>query len=343
MQYKLLGYSGLRVSEVSLGTMTFGEDWGWGASKDESKKIFDLFAEAGGNFIDTACNYTEGTSEKYVGEFVHSNRDEFVVATKYTLRPNHANKADPNRGGNHRKNLRREVEASLKRLNTDYIDLLYLHMWDYTTPIEEVVRTMDDLIREGKVHYFGMSDTPAYVMARANMYARWHGLSRLVATQLPYNLSSRDPEREILPFAKEEDIAVTAWGLLGGGVLTGKYRDADETTRYENASEESLKIGDAVVELAEEIGRTPSQIAINWVRQQAHKAQVIPILGARTAAQMADNLGALDFLLTPEQIEKIEAFSEFELGFPRSFLLNDHVQGLVHGEIGNRIHNHRGG
>jgi aryl-alcohol dehydrogenase-like predicted oxidoreductase len=171
MRYKLLGRSGLRVSELSLGTMTFGEDWGWGASKKESQIIFDAFAEAGGNFIDTACNYTEGTSEKYVGEFVASDRNYFVIATKFTLRSREANSMDPNAGGNNRKNLMRSVEASLERLNTDYIDLLYLHMWDYTTPVGEVMRGLDDLVRDGKVHYIGFSDTPAYIVAKANMLA----------------------------------------------------------------------------------------------------------------------------------------------------------------------------
>src|SRR5262245_52306408 len=158
MRYKLLGKSGLRVSELCLGTMTFGDDWGWGASKEESRKIFDAFAEAGGNFIDTANNYTNGTSEKFVGEFIQSDRDHFVIATKYTLTER---KADPNCGGNHRKNLRRSVEGSLQRLGTDHIDLLWLHMWDGMTPVEEVMRSLDDLVRAGTVLYVGISDTPA--------------------------------------------------------------------------------------------------------------------------------------------------------------------------------------
>ena len=187
MRYQLLGRSGLRVSELSLGTMTFGEDWGWGASKDESKRIFDAFVEAGGNFIDTACNYTEGTSEKLVGEFVNSDRDYYVIATKYSLRPRHANPNDPNAGGNNRKNMIRTVESSLKRLNTDHIDLLYLHMWDYTTSIEEVMSGFDDLIKAGKVLYVGFSDTPAYIVSKANMLANLRSLSPVVAIQLPYN------------------------------------------------------------------------------------------------------------------------------------------------------------
>lgn len=341
MKYKLLGKSGLRVSELALGTMTFGEDWGWGASKEESKKIFDIFAKAGGNFIDTACNYTEGTSEKFVGEFIGTDRDYFVAATKYTLRPNSHQNNDPNRGGNHKKNLRREVEASLRRLNTDYIDLLYLHMWDYTTPIEEIMQAVNDLVQAGKILYFGMSDTPAYIIAKANMYAQWMGMPRVIATQVPYNLGSRDVERDVLPLAKEDDVAVTVWSLVLGGILTGKYRDPDASTRYKGASEEALKLGDAVVELAEEIGRSPAQVAINWVRQQQHKAQIIPILGVRNAQQIEDNLGALDFELTAEQIEKIEGISEFDIGFPRKFLHSPNVLNLVHGKTSDKLENHR--
>jgi aryl-alcohol dehydrogenase-like predicted oxidoreductase len=180
VRYKLLGKSGLRVSELALGTMTFGEDWGWGASHEESRRIFEAFAEAGGNFIDTSNNYTNGTSERFVGEFIAAERERFVIATKYSLT---TTRTDPNAGGNHRKNMRQAVEASLKRLNTDYIDLYWLHMWDYTTPIEEVMRAFDDLVRVGKVLYVGFSDTPAWVVARANTLAELRGWSRVVAFQ----------------------------------------------------------------------------------------------------------------------------------------------------------------
>jgi aryl-alcohol dehydrogenase-like predicted oxidoreductase len=341
MRYKLLGRSGLRVSELSLGTMTFGEDWGWGASKSESKKIFDAYAEAGGNFIDTACNYTEGTSEKFVGEFVASDRDYFVIATKYTLRPQEANDMDPNFGGNNRKNLMRSVEASLKRLNTDFIDLLYLHMWDYTTSVEEVMRGLDDLVKDGKVHYLGFSDTPAYIVTKANMLADLQSLSPIVAVQVPYNLVRRDPERELFPMTKEEDIGVTVWGLLGGGVLTGKYRQADVDKRYEDVSEERLLVADKVVEIAGTIGRTPSQVAINWVRQQKEKAQILPILGARTLNQIEDNLGVLEFELTPDQLQEIGELSDFQVDFPWSFLHDEYVLELIHGKTYPKLDFHR--
>ena len=342
MRYRLLGRSGLRVSEMALGTMTFGEDWGWGASKAESKKMFDAFAAAGGNFIDTAVNYTNGTSEKFVGEFIKSDRDFFVVATKYTLRDNNANKADPNAGGNQRKNMMRSVETSLRNLGTDYIDLFYLHMWDFMTPIEEVLRGLDDLVRSGKVRYLGISDTPAWVISKANLMAEVRGWSRFVATQFPYSLASRDPEREIIPMARTEDIAMTVWGILGGGVLTGKYRDESATTRYDDASEERMQLGDALVDMAKGVGTTPSQIAINWIRQRPGRgAPIIPILGARSLAQLEDNLSALDFALTEEQIAALEELSPIKLGFPYDFLTSSGVRNLVYGETYDLVDNHR--
>jgi aryl-alcohol dehydrogenase-like predicted oxidoreductase len=340
MKYKLLGRSGLRVSELALGTMTFGEDWGWGASKDESQRIFDAFRDAGGNFIDTACNYTEGTSEKYVGEFVSNDRDYFVIATKFSLRARRENQMDPNAGGNSRKNMIRSVESSLKRLNTDYIDLLYLHMWDYTTSVGEVMRALDDLVRDGKVHYIGFSDTPAYINSKANMLADLQSLSPVVAIQVPYNLMRRDPERELIPMAREEDISVTAWGLLGGGVLTGKYRAEDVEKRYENASEKGMEIGDKIVKISAQLGRSPSQVAINWVRQQ-DRAQIIPILGVRTLEQLKDNLEVLDFELSEDQMQEITEFSDFKVGFPRSFLHDDYVLELIHGKTYPNLDLHR--
>jgi aryl-alcohol dehydrogenase-like predicted oxidoreductase len=235
----------------------------------------------------------------------------------------------------------RSLEGSLKRLNTDYVDLLYLHMWDYTTPLEEVMRGMDDLVRAGKVRYIGFSDTPAYIIARANALAECRGLSRVIAVQLPYSLFRRDPERELLPMAREEDLAVTAWGMLGAGVLTGKFRDPGATTRYESAGEAWLNAGDRVKTIAGEIGHTPAQVAINWVRQGQDKAQIIPILGARTLKQMEENLGVLDFELSPEEAEVIDAISDFTLGFPRSFLHDDEVLELLHGETYPLLDNHR--
>jgi len=337
MRYKLLGKSGLRVSELCLGTMTFGEDWGWGASKEESRKIFDAFAAAGGNFIDTANNYTDGTSEKYVGEFIGAEREYFVAATKYTLSKR---KDDPNAGGNARKNMLQAVEASLKRLKTDYLDLYYLHMWDYTTPVEEVMRAFDDLVRQGKVLYVGISDTPAWIVSQANTLAELRGWARFVALQVPYSLADRAVERDLLPMARAFDMAILPWGLLEAGELTGKYnRPTDEPKRNQQPSERNLALADEVMKLAQEIGRTPSQVAINWVRQQP--GLVIPILGARREAHIKDNLACLEFELTAEQMRRLAQASPISLGFPQSFLASQDVKELIFGDSFSRLDNHR--
>ncbi len=339
MRYKLLGRSGLRVSELALGTMTFGEDWGWGASKEESRKIFERFAEAGGNFVDTANNYTDGTSERFVGEFVSADRDHFVLATKYSLSER---RDDPNFGGNHRKNLVRSLEGSLQRLSTDRVDLLWLHMWDGMTPVEEVLRGMDDMVRAGKVAYVGFSDTPAWVVAQAVTTAELRGWVRPVAIQAPYSLLDRGVERDLLPMARANELAVTVWGMLEGGTLTGKYRSADRgPARYEEASEKELAAGDAALALAGEIGRSPAQVAIGWIRARRDRAQIIPIVGARTVDQLDDLLGSLEFELTDEQVARLDAVAPIDLGFPHSFLASDHVRGLIFGDTYPSIENHR--
>lgn len=340
MRFKLLGRSGLRVSEVALGTMTFGEDWGWGASKEESRKIFERFAEAGGNFVDTANNYTDGTSERFVGEFVATDRDHFVVATKYTLTERHE---DPNFGGNHRKNLKRSLEGSLTRLGTDHVDVLWLHMWDGMTPVEEVLRAMDDVVRAGKVLYVGFSDTPGWVVAQAVSIAELRGWSRPVAIQAPYSVLDRGVERDLLPMARANDLAVTVWGMLEGGTLTGKYRATDGgPTRYEGASDKELAAGDAVKALADEIGRTPAQVAINWVRARRDRAEIVPIVGARTLPQLDDALACLEFELDEGQVRRLDDVAPIDLGFPHSFLGSDHVKGLIFGDTHGSIENHRG-
>lgn len=342
MRYKLLGRSGLRVSELALGGMTFGSDWGWGADEETSHRILNTYLEAGGNFLDTSINYTEGSSEKIIGRFLEGRRDSVVLATKYTLRENTASRTDPNYGGNSRKNMQRSVEISLKRLQTDYIDLYYLHMWDFTTPVEEVMRALDDLVRAGKVRYLGISDTPAWVISKANMLAELRGLSRFVANQFPYSLASRDPERDIIPMSRAEDLAMCIWGILGGGSLTGKYRDPQAVKRYSSVSEKRLQLSERIVEMAGQVGCTPSQLAVNWVRQRPGQgAPVIPILGVRTVEQLQDNLGALAFRLSEEQIQELDALSPIELGFPHDFLRSKEVQNLIFGETFDQIDNHR--
>lgn len=325
MRYKLLGRSGLRVSELCLGTMTFGENWGWGASRDESRAIFEAFVEAGGNFIDTSNNYTDGTSERFVGEFVGADRDRFVLATKYTLSER---QGDPNAAGNHRKNLRRTVEASLKRLNTDYIDLLYLHMWDSTTPIEEILAALNDLIRSGKVLHIGISDTPAWIVARGNAIAEVRGWSRFEALQVEYSLLSRAAERDLLPMARDAGMATLAWGVLEGGELTGKYnREAIEPRRNARASDAGRALADVLLAVAETLDRTPAQVALNWVRGQRG---IIPIVGARRVEQLRDNVKCLDFTLTDDLMQQLAAASPIDLGFPHTFLKAPHLQELIY-------------
>jgi aryl-alcohol dehydrogenase-like predicted oxidoreductase len=340
MRYKLLGRSGLRVSELALGAMTFGEDWGWGAHKEESKRVFDAYAEAGGNFIDTANIYTNGTSEILTGEFIASDRAHFVLATKYTL---NMRGGDPNFSGNHRKNMVQSVEASLKRLKTDYIDLYWVHAWDALTPTEEIMRGLDDLVRAGKVIYVGISDAPAWFIAEANMMAELRGWSRFVAMQLQYSLIDRSIEREHLPLARINDIAVTPWAVLGRGILSGKYnKDSKSDGRaamQDLLTDEKLKVAQAVIDVAKAIGRTPAQVATNWVRQQP--GVIIPIVGARTHEQLVDNLGALDFTLSAEHLAQLSAASPIDLGFPYSFLQMPYVQDLVYGGVRGQIDHHR--
>ena len=343
MLYRLLGRSGLRVSELALGTMTFGEDWGWGASPAECGRMLDRYGEAGGNFIDTAGNYTDGSSERIVGEVVAADRDRWVIATKYTLT---SRRDDPNAGGNHRKSLVRSLEASLRRLGTDRVDLLWLHMWDQTTPVEEVMRALDDQVRAGKVLHVGFSDTPAWVVSRGLAVAELRGWTPPVAVQMPWSLADREVEHEHLPMAAALDLAVTPWGLLEGGSLTGKYLAAAPETsllRYDadGVSERVNRIAAEVVAVAAEVGRPPAQVAINWVRGRDHGCVVVPVIGARDASQLGVNLGCLEFELEAEQVERLDVASGFRPGFQRSFLDSDEVRELIFGNTFARIRDHR--
>ncbi len=347
MRYKILGKSGLRVSELCLGTMTFGEEWGWGASKDESKRIFDAFAEAGGNFIDTANKYTNGTSEKYVGEFISTDRAKYVLATKYTLS---MDPDDPNSAGNHRKNMVQSVEASLKRLGTEYIDLLWVHAWDPMTPVEEFMRALDDLVSAGKIFYVGISDTPAWIVSQANTMAELRGWSPFVGLQIKYNLLDRTPERDLLPLAQAFDIGVTPWSPLGGGVLTGKYnREGNDPRRYGPddpfgkmmLNDRNLSIAAKVQQVAGEIGRTASQVALRWLVQQNERGVIIPIIGARSKTQLVDNLECLDFEIEAQHLEALDNVSKIELGFPHDFLEYEEVRSTIYGNTFSLIDKHR--
>jgi aryl-alcohol dehydrogenase-like predicted oxidoreductase len=337
MRFKLFGHTGLRVSEVCLGAMTFGAEWGWGADEAASRSMFEAFAAAGGNFIDTANHYTGGTSERYVGAFIRPERHRWVLATKYTLSPR---PEDPNAGGNHRKSLVQAVEGSLARLGTDYIDLYWVHAWDFVTPAEEIMRALDDLVRAGKVLYVGVSDAPAWTVAQANTLAQFRGWTGFAGLQIQYSLVERTPERELLPMAAALDLAVAAWSPLGGGVLAGKYRPGEarpKDTRFSEGgwgdsflTERNLAIAATVTEVARELGRTPSQVALAWLLRRPGNV-VIPILGARSLAQLQDNLGCLDCPLESDQLRRLDQASAVDLGFPHDFLGLPMVQRMVHG------------
>ena len=346
MNYQLLGRSGLRVSDLSLGTMTFGEDWGWGSSKDEARKIYDAYRVAGGNFIDTANVYTQGTSEKFVGEFIAGHREEVVLATKYT---NSAPGNDANAGGNHRKNMVQAVEASLKRLGTDYIDLYWLHIWDQMTPAEEVMRAFDDLIRSGKVLYIGISDAPAWVVAKSNTLAELRGWTRYVGLQIEYSLLERTVERELTPMAKDQQMTVLAWSPLSHGLLTGKYlpesttgvADADSRLNHDmlkgfvtqtDARERTVR---EVVALAKEMEVSPAQVALAWLRHRP--VPVIPIIGARKLTQLQDNIGSLEVSFTADQLDRLNQVSAVSMGFPTEMLELDMAKSLAFGGMRDRI------
>ncbi|WP_426581840.1 aldo/keto reductase [Mucilaginibacter sp. R-33] len=325
MNYKLLGRSGLKVSELCLGTMGFGTEGGWGAEKDTSFAIMDAFANAGGNFIDTANVYKLGTSEKIIGEYLgNHDRDYFVLATKYTLKDNTTN---PNASGNNRKNMTRSVEESLKRLKTDFIDVLYLHIWDNITPIDEVLRGLDDLIKQGKVNYAAISDTPAWVVSKGNTLAELMGWSQFIALQVEYSLLARTAERELIPMAKHYGMTVTPWAPLAGGALTGKYlrgepgRVKPESNRR---NDRAKTITEVVVGIAAELGVSESHVALQWMMDRDFSC--IPIVGATKIDQLNDNLKAIDTKLTPEHFKKLNEVSAIELGFPGDFFNEDAVK-----------------
>ncbi len=335
MRYKLFGRSGLRVSELCLGTMTFGTDWGWGAPREECRRIFNAFVERGGNFIDTANHYTNGSSEKILGELIAGDRDRFVIATKYSLndRPD-----DPNSGGNHRKSLLQALEGSLERLGTDHLDIYWVHAWDSITPVEEMMRALDDVVRSGRVLYLGISDAPAWVVSRANTLAEAKGWTEFSGLQIEYSLVERTPERELLPMARSLGLTVTPWSPLGAGVLTGKYNvgagvkgtrltQTPAGSRFLN--DRNRQIAGEVIQVAQDTDRTPAQVAIDWIRQQG--GDIVPILGARSESQIRDDLGCLDFQLTNEQLTRLNEASKIALGFPQDFLASEFIRHLIFG------------
>ena len=332
MRYRLFGGTGLRVSEVFLGAMTFGEQGGVGAPLAECRRILDAYADAGGNVIDTAINYRGGASEEFLGELLAGRRDRFVLGTKYTVS---RDRDDPNAAGNHRKNLRLSLETSLRRLRTDYLDIYWVHMWDRHTPVEETLAALDDQVRAGRILYAGISDAPAWLVSRANTLAQCRGLTGFAGLQVPYSLLQRDIERELLPMAEAFGLTVTAWSPLAGGILSGKYTrpgGPGTGTRMDPSSltARQRQVAQAVQQVADDLGATPSQVALAWTRTRS--AAVHPIVGARSLDQLLDNLGFLDLVLPAEAVRRLESAAEFDAGFPTTFI--DEASGWVFGAAG---------
>ena len=334
-QYATLGRSGLRVSPFCLGAMTFGDDWGWGSSVEDAEAILTTFIERGGNFIDTANAYTKGHSEKIIGDYVrqrHSRRDQLVIATKFfaNLFP-----GDPNGGGASRKSIAAACDESLRRLQTDYIDLYWMHLWDRYTPIDETMRALDDLVTAGKVRYIGFSDTPAWKVAQAQMVASFRGWAPLIALQIEYSLIERSVEGELIPMAAELGLGVTPWSPLRAGVLTGKYtrgnvREAEpgrgaRVTAYLN--EQTFTLLDELQRVGEQVGAPQAAVALAWV--QSKPEVTATIIGARTMDQLEQNLAGLNVTLTAEDIKALDSVSEPTLNFPSGFL--EMANTIMHG------------
>lgn len=322
--YVTLGRSGLRVSPLCLGAMTFGEDLGWGSSVEESQRIIDRYIELGGNFIDTANFYTKSHSEKILGDHVGrhpARRDRLVIATKFSgnLYP-----GDPNGGGSGRKSIINAAENSLRRLQTDYIDLYWLHNWDIHTPIEETMAALEDLVRAGKVHYIGVSDTPAWKIAQANVLAHFRGWSSFIGLQIEYSLLERSVEQELVPMALEFGLGITPWSPLKSGALSGKYTRANAGQQKADRSafldqvlnEKTYALVDALGAIAREHGSTVARVALAWVQAQPGVSSTI--IGARRLSQLEDNVGALEVKLTAEQLARLDALTQPTFGFPQS-------------------------
>jgi aryl-alcohol dehydrogenase-like predicted oxidoreductase len=321
--YVTLGHSGLRVSPLCLGAMTFGEDWGWGASVRDTEALIDRYTALGGNFLDTANAYTKGHSEKIIGDHIgqHAHkRDRLVLATKFLV---NMFPGDPNGGGAHRKNIVSSCEASLRRLRTDYIDLYWMHAWDPHTPIEETMRALDDLVRAGKVRYVGFSDTPAWKCAQAQLLAHMRGFSPLIALQIEYSLLERTVEGELVPMARELGLGITPWAPLKAGVLSGKYRrgqtpEQSGRSAGKQLDERAYKVIDELDAIAKEANSTLSRVAIAWLRSRPGVTS--PIVGARTLAQLEDSLEAANLTLSAEQIARLDALTKPTLNFPHDFI-----------------------
>lgn len=339
MRYTTFGRrTGLRVSQYALGTGNFGTGWGAGAERDEAKAIYEGFVAAGGNFIDTADTYQAGQSEQLLGEFIQADRDDLVLATKFTVgaRPG----SGISRTGNSRKNLRTSVEASLQRLDTDYIDILWVHFPDALTPVEELLRGLDDLASQGKILYAALSNFPAWRVSRAVTLADLSGWAPVAGIQIEYSLVERSADRELLPAAEALGLGVTLWSPLGGGLLTGKYRQSDQGRLsdlkflvHTESTEQKAAVVDTVLAIADEVGRPPAQVATAWVNEHSRRlaTSAVPIIGPRSQAQLDDYLAALDVELTTEQYDRLTQVSAIALGTPHE--ANAYQLNGLHGGI----------
>lgn len=320
LRYRLFGNTGLRISEIVLGTMLFDET-------QQARDIVDAFADAGGNALDTASAY--GDSEEILGEILDKRRDRFVLGTKYTLS---RDPDDVNGAGNHRKNLMLSLERSLRRLRTDYVDIFWVHVWDRHTPLEETVRALDDAVTAGKVRYLGISDAPAWVVARANTLAQWRDRTPFAGLQVPYNLLQRDIERELLPMAEAFGMSVTAWRPLAAGILTGSTGRRVDPAAF---TDRERAAADAVAEVAAELGARPAQVALAWTR---HKSPaVLPLVGASSVEQLSENLAAAQLTLPEDAVRRLEAAAPFERGFPGDFLAESEPHPFVFGSAATRV------
>lgn len=343
-RYRLLGNTGLRVSPLAYGAGTFGDAWGeaWSSGKQQSEAIFNAYIDAGGNFFDTSDVYQNGQSEAWLGEFIknRANRDRLVISTKGTQ---NQYVGDPNGGGNGRKHIIEAVEASLKRLQTDYIDLYFLHQWDMHTPVEEVLATFETLIQQGKIRHYGLSNFPAWYTAKLQTLAALSFRNPVAAIQNQYSLAERSAEYEHLPLCQQLNIGFTAWSPLANGLLTGKYQVdnqgqligagrltdtwATDPSVAHMASERNIQIVKTLNEMACETGHSASQIALNWMVQ--HQGVSAAIIGARKLSQLEDNLAALEFSLTTEQVGQLNQVSQIPAITPYSYHTND-MQQLIH-------------
>lgn len=341
--YYLLGKSGLRVSPLCLGTMTFGTEWGWGSPLETVRAMLTRYLEAGGNFIDTADGYTNGKSEEMIGQFIKDTglRDRVVIATKFTFNTMPGN---PNAGGNGRKNIRHALEGSLRRLQSDYVDLYWLHCWDHLTPIEEVISTLHDLVREGKVRYLGFSNVPAWYLSRCQTMAELRGWEKICALQMEYSLVERHIEAEHVPAAIELGMGICPWSPLASGFLTGKYHRQDQgkvsgegrlqilagsgNPAFEKFTDRNWNILDAVLQVSQQLGQPPSQIALNWVSRRPGVTSTI--IGATKLAQLDDNLNALSFTIPSELLQQLDKASELPSIYPYTFF-QPGVQNMISG------------